>query len=229
MNTTRIREKLEQLRNRDAGRSVFGADYHRYRLHPPLREADVVEAETQHSVRFPDEYRRFLLEIGAGGAGPFYGLFTLEKVEGKWKWLGDGGEMVEELAQPFPHTKAWNLDDHPIWNEAPDEDDEKFDAESFDDAYDEWQDRFDEIYWKAEWTPGAICLCHLGCATRHWLVVTGPERGNMWLDDTANQDGVRPLKKHEGDPDRWLEASDEPQERFTFAEWYEGWLDSSLR
>jgi len=224
-----IREKLDLLRKRDVGLTVFGAADHCYELVPPLTESEAEEVESQFGVRFPKEYRQFLLEVGAGGAGPFYGLFPLVKTDGGWKWEGDGAEMVADLTKPFPHTKEWNLDGHPIWNEAPDEDDEKFDSESFEEACEEWEDRFYEIYWNAEWTPGAICLCHLGCATRHWLVVTGPERGNMWLDDTANDEGVIPLKK--GDPDQggWTDLSDDPKERLSFAAWYEGWLDESLK
>ena len=50
----------------------------------------------------------------------------------------------------------------------------------------------------------------MGCAIRIWLVITGPEVGNLWTDDRANDGGWLPM-------------------RVTFQQWYEDWLDKSLR
>jgi hypothetical protein len=62
---------------------------------------------------------------------------------------------------------------------------------------------------------GAIPICHLGGAVRTWLVVSGPERGNVWLDARAEGDWLRPHQTGDG-------------VHLTFAAWYEGWLDKSL-
>lgn len=43
----------------------------------------------------PEPYRRFLLEVGDGGAGPYYGLTRL-------------GQTPEFPAGPFLHASAWN-------------------------------------------------------------------------------------------------------------------------
>ncbi|HEX4512843.1 MAG TPA: SMI1/KNR4 family protein, partial [Polyangiaceae bacterium] len=131
--------------------------------------------EEQVGVRLPDDYRVFLLEVGAGGAGPGYGIFLLARADG-WGWDGDGATLTGDLATPFPHANEWNVT-FEEW-------DEEAEAE---DAYwarrDVWND---DVYWHPKQTTGAICICHEGCALRDWLVVTGPQRGMMWSDQRAD-------------------------------------------
>ncbi|MGI5153151.1 SMI1/KNR4 family protein [Plantactinospora sp. CA-294935] len=192
---------------------VFGANGHGWLLDPPLRPAELAELEEQLGVRLPEDYRGFLLEVGRGGAGPFYGLFPLRRVDGRWRWEGDGADLTEirTLAEPFPHTGPFNpAAELP---EPPDEEDfgtvEEFNAAE--DAYWELHDRvaYDPLH-----TVGAVYLCHLGCAYRHLLVVSGPERGAMWADDTADDGGFTPLAGPHG-------------ERIGFARWYLDWLDEA--
>ncbi|WP_341867078.1 hypothetical protein [Streptomyces tirandamycinicus] len=56
------------------------------------------------NVRLPEGFRMFLLPVGAGGAGPAYGLFPVRRVQGRWRWEGDGTELADlsRLAEPFP-------------------------------------------------------------------------------------------------------------------------------
>lgn len=46
-------------------------------MNPPLDEATLERFEDQHRVKLPPEYRGFLISIGDGGAGPFFGLQRL--------------------------------------------------------------------------------------------------------------------------------------------------------
>jgi hypothetical protein len=57
-------------------------------------------------------------------------------------------------------------------------------------------------------TAGTLVLCHEGCGILHLLVVTGPTRGQMWVDDRCNEQGLFPLE-------------------VGFFDWYERWLDST--
>jgi hypothetical protein len=205
--------KLAALRAADADRSVFGASAHDYQLAPALSAADLASAETQFGVPFPDDYRRFLLEVGAGGAGPSYGVFPLVHAAGAWGWDGDGGQLTGDLRTAFPHTAAWNLVGHPFWDDKPDEDDE--DDEDFADRYEQWTTVKYAVYFDARWTAGAICLHHEGCALRNWLVVSGPERGHMWHDAMTDEEGLAPIAIGK-------------RKRVTFTQWYEHWLDTSL-
>ena len=216
MSLARTQVELDRLRRLDPDFAVFGSESHRYQLVPPLTEAEVLRVERQVGVPLPADYRQFLTDVGAGGAGPAYGVFPLVERDGIWRWEGDGGDMVSDLTKPWPHTEPWNLDGHPLWDAVPDEDDERFDAESFEDAYDAWQEEFYRVYWEPQWTTGAICLCHHGCALRDWLVVSGSERGHMWHDATAATLGLSPCTAANG-------------QRMTFVDWYLRWIDELLQ
>lgn len=84
-----IRELVQRLAVADASLRVFGADMHRYRLGPCLSEEAVAAFESAHRIELPADYREFLLRVGNGGAGPFYGLRPLD-AQGR------------DLARPFP-------------------------------------------------------------------------------------------------------------------------------
>ena len=56
---------------------------------------------------------------------------------------------------------------------------------------------------------GTLVLCHEGCGYLHLLVVTGPTRGQMWLDAQCSDGGIVPLG-------------------VDFLDWYERWLDDTL-
>jgi hypothetical protein len=58
----------------------FGAKSHQYQWNPPASVEEVEEFEQKIGVRLPEEYRDFLLLAGNGGAGPYYGLFSLQKI-----------------------------------------------------------------------------------------------------------------------------------------------------
>lgn len=78
----RIREKLTRVqRIKPVG---FGWEFHRYHLNPPLKERVLADFEHNHGVTLPTEFRRFVLEVGDGGAGPAYGLQTYEDW-GQWR------------------------------------------------------------------------------------------------------------------------------------------------
>jgi hypothetical protein len=60
---------------------------------------------------------------------------------------------------------------------------------------------------------GAILICHKGCALRQWLVINGEQRGFVWNDHRADNEGIAPVLDQTGNP-------------ITFADWYMEWLDS---
>ena len=69
---------MNQLRHADRTLSIFGSRSHRYRLGPTLSVSALAEYEEHLGVQLPIEYRLFLIRIGHGGAGPYYGLFSLD-------------------------------------------------------------------------------------------------------------------------------------------------------
>ena len=84
----RIHGKLERLRKADVRLMTFGSSHHRYRTTPvPLEEIERFEQE--NGIELPSELREILHYIGCG-AGPYYGLYTLEamrRVFDEWSSL----------------------------------------------------------------------------------------------------------------------------------------------
>ena len=94
----KIVEAVRFLREHDHRLSVFGANGHEYAFRPVAKEAELIEFERQHSLRLPDDYRRFLIEVGNGGAGPFYGVLGFDEIFEATK------DSWRDLAKAFPYT-----------------------------------------------------------------------------------------------------------------------------
>lgn len=77
----RILKLLEQARAKDPDFERFGAYSHQYKLAAPVSEEQILKFEEQQGVRLPEEYRDFLLYVGNGGAGPYYGLYGIRALE----------------------------------------------------------------------------------------------------------------------------------------------------
>lgn len=209
-----ILESLQSLRQAKSAHRVFGADAHGFKLNPPLNEGILARFESTHRVRLPEDYRSFLLHAGNGGAGPGYGLFKFLEVDDGYAartWHESDG-LVGVLSQPFPHSGAWNdLTGRPDIGEPGDLTTGDEDARWAE--VDAWRAN---NYFHSRHVDGAIPICHLGCAIRHWLVITGDEAGHVWTDDRANDNGIFPVQ---------IGASC----RVSFLQWYSSWLTDSLR
>ncbi len=210
---TGVRRRVEALGALSDSAEVFGARGHRFLLEETLTAAQLSELEAQVGVELPEEYRGFLLHVGAGGAGPAYGLFPVRRVQGRWRWEGDGAELADlsNLGRPFPQHGPDPDELASLLRRRPEE--EGFaEIEDFDDAVEAWDERWEDVMWKPERTFGAIVVSHLGCAYRQWLIITGPERGRIWSDDRAEDRDLVPLLTPDGQP-------------ATFAHWYLDWLE----
>ncbi|WP_329231521.1 SMI1/KNR4 family protein [Streptomyces sp. NBC_01460] len=210
-----VRERVEAAGTGAGGGDVFGALGHAWALEDPLTPDELAALEAQLGVRLPEEYRAFLLYVGAGGAGPAYGLFPVRRTEGGWCWEGDGADLADlsMLAEPFPDQGpdpkllAELLAQHP-------DEEELDDIEDFDDAMEAWDERWGSVMFAPERTAGALVICHLGCAQREWLIVSGTHRGTIWSDCRADDIDLAPLLDEDGAP-------------VTFARWYTGWLEKA--
>ncbi|SEW57475.1 SMI1/KNR4 family protein [Chitinophaga arvensicola] len=200
----RIKNKLEQLKNLDTNYSVFGASTHKYRLNPPVSVAKIKKFESFYRTRLPDEYVAFLMIIGNGGAGPFYGLEPLEDVMFDDLDNKKPGSLLNP-SKPFLHTEAWNQTFEPT-----------VDAEENEEEYQKQRIQFEEKYFDKQQMNGVIAICNFGCAVRINLVVNGKEYGNIWTDDRSSDYGIHPS----------YELGN--KEKINFLNWYELWLDNSL-
>ena len=197
-------QDLERVRANGTSFGMFGEDSHGYELGTPLLKEDISAFEMEHGIRLPDDYRQFLTRVGNGGAGPYYGLFRFGDMDDGFDH-GSWGDFVGDLSSPFPHTNPWNdLTGKPDNQAAMDSGE-----------YDALLEAFDQRYYNSRQVDGAIPICHLGCALRHWLVISGHEAGNIWCDDRADYKGLHPLEA-------------QGRVRTSFFEWYRDWLDEVL-
>lgn len=178
--------------------SVFGSSSHRYKLHPKLSEDELAAFEARHSIVLPEEYRDYLKEMGNGGAGPAYGILRLQD----WATELDV-QSPKFLSTPFPYTTPWNA-------ERPGDVDDDSYHES--EVFMAWE----KEYYDNKHITGSIRLSHYGCAIYYFLVVTGEEKGFVWVDDRANDYGL------------YSAVSQKTKEKMSFSVWYHEWLRESL-
>lgn len=210
----RIKIKLYQLKELDADLEIFGADTHNYNFHPVLTPTEIEDFESRNAVRLPEGYTRFLTEIGNGGAGPFYGLQTLEDSRINFLDTSEKKDHVYfDLSKPFPHISAWNIE-------------EALEAlyKKIDEANEARNTELEEKLFEEKWALiggeehdyGRLHICEYGCGVRLTLIVNGPEKGNIWTDDRTNDSGIYPTTELGN------------AEKISFLDWYELWLDISI-
>lgn len=147
--------------------------------HPPLTEAEVLEAERDLRITFPDAYRDHLLHVNRGGR-----FRPLWRGPSGWVWYGDSDTNYDLLTEPFPHPDSYAAYDDELGDREP----PREDAE----AWAAWDDECGVLQERK--TAGAVYLQEGGCGFSTLLVVTGPHRGEMWFDGRATCDLILPLK-----------------------------------
>lgn len=201
---SRIKGKLEKLRQQDKDLKLFGAHKHKYNLNPVASIASIREFEATHQVTLPEGYVTFLTTLGNGGAGPFYGLEPFENA------LFDDldykrPDSLLNPSVPFLHTNPWNLEFEPTVSE-----------EENEQEYNRQYEAFTDEYYAREQMNGAIAISNYGCGVVLHLIVNGDEYGIIWADDRGNDGGIFPSYQLGND------------NKITFLDWYEYWLDKSL-
>lgn len=203
---TYLRESLRQLAR--AKPKIFGAEEHGFKLNPPLNEIETAGFEAHHGVSLPPDYRHFITEIGNGGAGPYYGVFPLGYMDDAFDlapW-DNPNSIVGDVAAEFPYREPWNdLSGRPT--------DEL--ANQNEQEYERQMNAFEERYFAPSIMNGAFPVCHMGCALRVWLVVTGEQRGRVWRDGRAEYSGLSPILLKDGPP-------------ADFSGWYMEWVEDAL-
>ncbi|MDE7309512.1 MAG: SMI1/KNR4 family protein [Lachnospiraceae bacterium] len=76
-----IRDLVRQAAIKDPHRNIFGAFQHKYQLNQVVSLKEVRQFEEKHHVKLPEEYVFFLTKVGNGGAGPDYGIYSLDEVK----------------------------------------------------------------------------------------------------------------------------------------------------
>lgn len=197
----RIKNKLNNLKAIDIDFEIFGSEGHKYKFNSTLTESEILDFEKKYNLVLPDGYKSFLMEVGNGGAGPFYGLLSLYDNEGESVNLDY--DFGFDLENPCLLQK-YNFYDEKIENaETENEEQELWDLKD---------SLINEDYQNAK--KGITFLCHEGCGMYSVLVLKGKESGTVWWFNFSDDVGVLPIlfKK----------------KKVNFLDWYEMWLDKSL-
>ena len=144
-----------------------------------MPEGVIATLERAKGIALPDEYREFLLRIGNGGNGPpYYGLARVGEVaDDMTNAEQEIFSSLSRVARPFPFTQTWCWEEDEICREGTSE----------------------QVY------DGSIYLGNDGCGQYWLLIVTGAERGKVWM---ICGEGICPTS-----PKR------------DFLTWMEDWLD----
>ena len=207
-----IQKKLYQLIETDKDFKVFGSNEpwngHHYILNPALSDEDLAGFEKYMNVTLPDEYRSFLNKIADGGAGPFYGLYSLN--EGVEKLgIAEDAPRQDYVAHfvKFPITREESTRYVDKLLKSDKERKVYFDR----DDYPEYTPALGS--YTTNCIPGVIYLSEYGCGGYYVLVVEGDCYGEVWYTQEGH---LAPLINSNGTI-------------FSFFDWYEYWLDKSLQ
>ena len=177
MNDTRIyqiKEKLIKLSAADIEHKIFGAtEYakidhgHHYKLLPTVTQYEIEQFESKRQVSLPDEYKTFLTCMSGGGAGPYYGLYTMEKgVKEAQEYSTEDSKGIENpLSIDFPFSNSETQKFINYYNACIEEGDD------------------DEIVYPEipDELTGVIFLSEYGCGWSYLLVVKGEQAGTVWF------------------------------------------------
>ncbi len=185
---------------------LFGSDTHRYRLKPAISSRSVRDIEDAYGFTLPEDYFRFITEIGDGGACVDYGLipfsqFTQEASSPSAERFYDA--YRKSLSEPFCPRKmlADEVGEFGFTKEAYERSpDDFFVLGSPDDDIDLCS------------TKGFLVLGTHGCQWDYGIVVTGPFRGKIF--DTDNEGGFSLVAdSFDGFYQKWLECLEEDKLR----------------
>lgn len=159
-------------------------------INEAIPESEISKFESEHQIRLPADYRAFLTGMFDGGVGP-------QQIMPLAFWDSTHNavyldSLENSLSKPFLLTKEWRSNYDDITDE--------------DDGSDNYHDVIN----------GTIRLCHIGCGNFYFLVVNGPEYGNIWIDDRASNGEIVPLEDGVSGG------------RVTFGSWYMSWLNAEL-
>ena len=161
---------------------------HQYDLNPTIDAGKIASVEATYQVSLPPDYKCFLLGFANGGAGPGFGLFTIDEAFER--------HLTPHL--PFPYETAMRV----VYADTQTEEELKELCAFYDDPRNEH---------------GKLVLGELGCGAMMDLIVTGPARGQVWIDDRSTEwGGLYPFDQFDN------------SSPLSFMNWYEVWLDRSL-
>jgi hypothetical protein len=167
-------ERLKKLVNLahkyDKNYAVHGSNgfkvCHKYLFNPPAKAEDVRAFERDFDIKLPESFFRYLTEIGNGGAGVDYGVYSLEQIRSHNRHIltKTGGKVIFEYENIIEK-----------WKE----------LVSFSDYYFEYYGEDDIEYQKivSEMLKGLLVIGTNGCTYDHVIICEGKYRGMVGMID----------------------------------------------
>ena len=154
-------ELVAEAKKKDAQLEVFGATSHKYQFNPVATMEEVMAFEEKYGLKLPEAYVAFLTKVGNGGAGPYYGLYSLKQVESyNSEWLHQDASRTPMIDKSLTMEK---------WNAAISDDDELLDE----DADEQWDEFMAGLY------AGMLIIGTQGCTYDNVLMCKGSEAGKI--------------------------------------------------
>ncbi|SHJ14221.1 SMI1 / KNR4 family (SUKH-1) [Clostridium cavendishii DSM 21758] len=191
----RIKNKIIKASKNPYNIDIFGAEAHKFKLKEVASLEEVERFEKNNNIILPKDYRNFILKVGNGGVGPYYGIKKLDvsKI--------DKNLSKECILRPDMTTEEWKEITNIIYGE-----------DVSDEDYDEFSDEcYDKVY------GGLLYLGTQGCTYNMMLVLNGPYKGKVIYTD---DDGNKPFFTYESNfidwYERWLDEIINGYEIFWF-------------
>ncbi|MBP1994367.1 SMI1/KNR4 family protein [Paenibacillus eucommiae] len=153
----RIKDKLKKAKRKDKAFLVFGASSHKYSVNEKLAAEELADWQAKNQITLPEPYAQFLTEIGNGGAGPYYGIYSLEKAA---SYTDTNALAAKCVLHPKVSQEEWNHLIEPLIR----------DEDISDLEYDAARDRV---------LGGMLCMGTQGCDYDMYLVLEGEHRGKV--------------------------------------------------
>ena len=172
---------VSQAKELDTEYKEFGAEHHQYEFNPVIPLSQVSDFEHRHHIRLPQGYVDFLTQVGNGGAGPGYGIYSLEQTETECYYDHKNSfcPYTEVKNQPDFYTLPYTSEGkEPMVNSL-------LSPQYWDSWYNQLQriasvgdgTAYDRMYSKAY--NGLIQIIDEGCCTGYMLVCSGDLSGEI--------------------------------------------------
>ena len=221
-----IREKLEALRALDARCKLSGASKHRY-ISTPVSESDIRAFETAMGMPLPGDYRAYINQIGYG-AGPHYGLYSLEHIKKDYPYFKN--RFFDEVEEENAYGEIARFSDLTHAH-----------VTLYIDLYNQSTTEYlSYIAPTVGSVEGALVITEDGCTYHHLLVVAGELKDTIWdvsyeSGFSAIPEGVFVPEAYEVQVRNGVIIKHQAENRvkcngrpFSFQEWINNWLDDSL-
>ena len=112
----RIKTKLVLAKEADKKFKVFGSSSHKYNIGNPMNSNKIELFETKYNITLPECYKSFITHIGSG-AGPFYGIWDLDKGINRLLYNAEKYLSIENRCMSYSYEEWEKLEEDDINDE----------------------------------------------------------------------------------------------------------------